>query len=177
MHIDRAVGFADCTQTKVVGPADQHSIELLYECLRSLPDGIPSGLGANGATDAVALRKERPLHPKNCVSQRYAMYVSIAGRLQELRPGDINLPVERLGKALRVDERTISYYARLATKDGYISLIAKYHKPSGTAAKYVFHSERFEMETAEELESEDSFHFHKDYKESQDCEESKDDHE
>src|SRR6516164_7719269 len=78
--IDRAVGFADGTQTKVVGPADQHSIELLYECLRSLPDGIPSGLGANGATDAVALGKERPLHPKNCVSQRYAMYVSIAGR-------------------------------------------------------------------------------------------------
>src|SRR6516225_651957 len=35
MHIDRAVGFADCTQTEVVGPADQHAIELLYECLRS----------------------------------------------------------------------------------------------------------------------------------------------
>src|SRR5215472_11309799 len=53
VHIDRAVGFADCSQTKVVGPAVQHSIELLYECLRSLPDGIPSGLGANGATDSL----------------------------------------------------------------------------------------------------------------------------
>ena len=53
VHIDRAVGFADCTQTKVVGPAEQHSIEFLYECVRSLPDGIPSGLGANGATDAL----------------------------------------------------------------------------------------------------------------------------
>ncbi len=129
-------------------------------------------------TLAVALAKERPLQPKNCISQRYGLYISIAGRLQELRPGDyINLPVERLGKALGVDERTISYYARLATTDGYISLIAKHHKPSGTAAKYKFHSERFNMETGEELEPEDSSHFHKDCKDSQDCEESKDNHE
>jgi hypothetical protein len=129
-------------------------------------------------TLAVALAKERPLCPKNCISQRFALYVSIAGRIQELRPGDyINLPVERLGKALSVDERTISYYAQLAKKDGYISLIAKHHKLSGTAAKYEFHSERFNMETGEELDPEDNSHFHKDCKDSQDCKESKDDHE
>jgi len=141
-------------------------------------DKVRVPAGDDILTLAVALAKERPLHPKNCISQRYGLYISVAGRLQELRPGDyINLPVERLGKALSVDGRTISYYARLATMGGYISLIARHHKPSGTAAKYEFHSERFNMGTGEELEPEDSFHFHKDCKDSQDCEESKDDHE
>jgi hypothetical protein len=41
MHIDCAVGFADCSQTKVVGPTDQHPIELLYKYLWSLPSGTP----------------------------------------------------------------------------------------------------------------------------------------
>lgn len=129
-------------------------------------------------TLALALAKERPLHPKNCISQGYGRYISIAGRLQELRPEDyINLPVERLGKALGVDERTISYYTRLAKADGYINLLAKHHKPSGTAAKYAFRRERFNMETGEDITAEDSFHFHKDCKDSQDCEELKDDQE
>ena len=141
-------------------------------------DKVRVPAGDDILTLAVALGKERPLHPKNCISQRYGLYISIAGRLQELRPGDyINLPVERLGKALSVDGRTISYYARLALTDGCISLIAKHHKPSGTAAKYEFHSERFNMETGEELDPEDNSHFHKDCKDSQDCEESKDEDE
>src|SRR5215467_12537663 len=44
MHIDRTVGFADGPKTEVVSPADQHSIELRYHCLWSLPDRIPPGL-------------------------------------------------------------------------------------------------------------------------------------
>ena len=53
MYIYRAVGLADCTQAKVVGPAEQHSVELRHEFLGSMPDGIPSGLFADGATDAL----------------------------------------------------------------------------------------------------------------------------
>jgi hypothetical protein len=68
---------------------------------------------------AVALAKERPLQPRNCISPGYGLYVSIAGRLQELRPGNyINLPVERLAKALGVKETTVSYYAQCAKKMG-----------------------------------------------------------
>jgi len=129
---------------------------------------------------AIALAKERPLHPRNCISPKYVLYVSIAGRLQELRPGDyINLPVTRLGKALDVEERTVSYYADLAKRNGIISRIAGHHKPSGTAAKYVFHVERFDMETGEELDhsSENASDFHKDCKDTNDCEESEETHE
>ena len=56
-------------------------------------------------------------------------------------------------------------------------MIAKHHEPSRTAAKYKFHCERFDMETGEELDPEDGSHFHKDCKDSEDDEESKDDHE
>ena len=141
-------------------------------------DKVRVPAGDNILTLAVALAKERPLHPKNCISQGYRLYVSVAGRLQELLPGEcINLPVERVGKALGAQVRTISYYAQLAKKAGYITLIAKHHQPSRRAAKYKFRCERFNMETGEELDPEDGSHFHKDCKDSEDFEESKDDHE
>ena len=50
-------------------------------------DKVRVPAGDDILTLAVALAKERPLHPKNCISQGYGLYVSIAGRLQELRPG------------------------------------------------------------------------------------------
>ena len=105
-------------------------------------------------TLAIALAKERPCDQRT-VSRKATAFISASRvALAELMPGDyINLPVERLGKALGKDQRTISYYARLAMTDGYISLIAKHHKPSGTAAKYKFHSKRFSLETGEELET------------------------
>jgi len=46
VHIDRTVGLTDCSQTKVVGPTDQHSVERFYQGLRIQPDGISSGLVA-----------------------------------------------------------------------------------------------------------------------------------
>src|SRR5262249_44911139 len=53
MHINRTVGFADGSQTEVVGPADQHPIELFHHRLRIQPDGISSGLVADRTTDAL----------------------------------------------------------------------------------------------------------------------------
>ena len=139
---------------------------------RLLERGVPAG--DDILTLAVSLAKEKPLHPKNHISQRYALYVSIAGRLQELRPGDyINLPVERLAKALGVKETTVSYYAQCAKKDGYISPIAKHHQPSRTAAKYEFHSERFNLQTGKELTPEEAPHCSKDSKDSEDLKDSK----
>src|SRR5690348_2822229 len=60
VNIDRTVGFADRSQTKVVGPADQNSIELFHHALRSLCDGTSPGFFADGATDALHsfLRRE-----------------------------------------------------------------------------------------------------------------------
>lgn len=110
---------------------------------------------------AASLAKEKPLQPTNCISPAYARYLSIAGRLQELRPGDyITLPVVRLGQILGVGERTISHYSALARKDGYLNPIAKHHALSHQAAKYTFYCERFNMETGEELTGKDSPHFH-----------------
>lgn len=123
---------------------------------------------------AIARAKERPLQPRNCISQGYGLYVSIAGRLQELRPGDyINLPVERLAKALERKETTVSYYAQCAKKDGYISLIAKHHQPSRTAAKYEFHTECFDLQTGEELKSAETPYCSKDSKDSEDGKDAK----
>src|SRR6266567_6971474 len=53
MHMDRTVGFADWPQTEVVGPADQHPIELFHDCLRILPDGVSPGFVADSSTDAL----------------------------------------------------------------------------------------------------------------------------
>ena len=127
---------------------------------------------------AVALAKQKPLKPRISISPGYSRYVSIAARLQELRPNNyIQLPVERLAKAIGVDARTISHYGQFARKDGLVTLIAKHHKQSGQAAKYVFHCEFFNTETGEELELAEDRHFHKEHKESEDNEESKNNHE
>src|SRR5215470_4757825 len=53
MEIDRTVGFADGAETKVVGPAGQHPIELFHHSLRIYPDSISSGFFADRATDAL----------------------------------------------------------------------------------------------------------------------------
>ena len=53
MHIDRTVGFADWPQTEVVGPADQHPIEPVHDCLRILPDFVTPGFVADRSTDAL----------------------------------------------------------------------------------------------------------------------------
>jgi hypothetical protein len=127
---------------------------------------------------AVALAKEKPLQPRNCISEGYGRFVSIAGWLQQLRPGNyINLPVERLGTILKVDPRTVSHYAAFAKSNRLITLIAKAHKPSRQASKYVFHCDRFNMESGEELPPAKDPHFHKECKESEDCEDSKENHE
>jgi hypothetical protein len=53
MLIDRTIGFADCSQTEVVGPAGQHPVKLLHHCLWIQSDRITSGLVADRATDAL----------------------------------------------------------------------------------------------------------------------------
>jgi hypothetical protein len=141
-------------------------------------DKVRVPFGADILDMAVATAKQKSLKPRNCISESYRFYVSIAGRLQELRPGDyINLPVERMAKAIGVAPRMVSNYAQVAKKSGLITLIAKHHKPSAQAAKYVFHCERFNMDTGEELPPAKDLHFHKDYEEYEDNEEPKDNHE
>src|SRR5215831_1512077 len=53
MYIDRTVGFADGAETEVVGPTGQHPIKLFHHRLRIHSNGIPSGLRADRATDAL----------------------------------------------------------------------------------------------------------------------------
>src|SRR5215510_9349383 len=53
MEIDRTVGFADYTQTEVVGPAGQHPVELFHHGLGIHSDSISSGLIADCTTDAL----------------------------------------------------------------------------------------------------------------------------
>ena len=137
-------------------------------------DKVRIPAGADILALAVALADEKPLKPRLSIPEGYSRYVSIAGRLQELRGEDyINLPVERLGTILDVDPRTVSYYAAFARSYGLLERIAKAHKPSGQAAKYLFHCERFDMNSGEELLSAEDAHFHKDGKDVKDFQESK----
>src|SRR5215468_8910398 len=53
MQIDRTVGLADGAETEVVGPTGQHPIKLFHHRLRIHSNGIPSGLRADRATDAL----------------------------------------------------------------------------------------------------------------------------
>ena len=126
---------------------------------------------------ATSIAKEKPLRPRSCISPAYGHYLSIAGRLQELRPNDyINLPVVRLGQLLGLEPRTIGYHAARAKKDGYLTLVAKHHPLSHQAARYTFDCERFNMETGEENPAEEESHFHKDSKDYKDTEDLKDSH-
>src|SRR5215831_7787332 len=53
MEIDRTIGFADCSQTEVVGPAGEYPVKFLYHCLRIQSGRITSGLVADCATDTL----------------------------------------------------------------------------------------------------------------------------
>lgn len=124
---------------------------------------------------AVGLARDVPLTLSNPISDKYSRLVSIAAHLQSLRPGDhIKLPVGRLGEILGVNDRTISFYIQRATKDGYLTRIARHHHPSGTAAKYTFACERFDMETGEGGKTREESHFHKDSEDSEEFKESDD---
>jgi hypothetical protein len=138
---------------------------------------IPAGQDILGL--AVALAKEKPLKLLKPISAKYSELLSIAYRLQILRPDDhICLPVLRLGEALHVSPRMVSFYTKQARRSGYLILLRKHHQPSGNAAKYAFACERFDSETREEIApSNKNPHFHKDYeelKDSEDCEGSDD---
>jgi hypothetical protein len=88
----------------------------------------------------------------------YEHYLGIAFHFQRLTPRrDILLPVGTLSTLLSkligkgVSEQSVSNYCRKAKQDGYIKLMAKAHRPSGTAARYRFDLKRF-TETGVELD-------------------------
>ena len=53
VNIHRTVGFADRSQTEVVGPSGHHSIELPYDRLPALSQSISSGFPADRAADTL----------------------------------------------------------------------------------------------------------------------------
>jgi hypothetical protein len=92
------------------------------------------------------------------VCEGYEHYLGIAFHLQRLTPRrDILLPVEPLSGLLTklmgkdVSPQSVSQYCRRAKQDGYITLTAKAHHPSGKAARYQFDLKRF-TETGIELD-------------------------
>lgn len=126
---------------------------------------------------ADGLARDKLIRLRFAISEKYSRYVSIAFHLQVLRSGQyINLPVARLAKILKVDQRTVSYYAEQAKRSGYLELIGKHHQPSGTAAKYIFRCGRFNLETGEELTAKEGPDFRKECKDSEDSKDLKESH-
>jgi hypothetical protein len=110
---------------------------------------IPAGSSALLIASQKAIDQPLILH-NSPICEGYEKYLAIAFHLQKLTPRrDILLPVAVMSGALSqlldksVSEQSVSYYSRLAQKDGYIKLKAKAHHPSGKAAQYQFDLTRF----------------------------------
>lgn len=150
-----------------------HSEDPMMEFLTTW-DKIRVPAGDDILVNAFTLAKERQLRVKDSVSPNCLLILTTAFHLQRLRPDDyINLPVERLGKLLNVNPRTISMYLAWAKKHGYLSQRTKGHAFSHQAARYKFRQDYFDPATLEERNAGSDSPFHKDSKEFKDSEDLK----
>jgi hypothetical protein len=92
-----------------------------------------------------ALRKAEacPLQPPIRRGEGFARFISLAGWLQVFPDGPIMLPVEKLGKLLGVEPRTISRYRQWAVEDGLLQLVKPHDRPNGRATEFRFAVDRF----------------------------------
>jgi hypothetical protein len=88
----------------------------------------------------------------------YPLFVSLAGWLQ-VTMGDRNvlLPVQEVGKLMKVDKSLVSRYVRWAIEDGYLKRVAS-HEPGKRAAEYRFDVSRFaSLQKAAQAGTQESF--------------------
>jgi hypothetical protein len=77
--------------------------------------------------NAFRLATENPLQPPHNRGRLYKEFVSIAGWLQKLRPGEvIFLPVRAVGELLSCNPATVSNLRELAMRDGLLT-VSKEH--------------------------------------------------
>jgi hypothetical protein len=92
-----------------------------------------------------------PLRPMRVMSSKYCKLISIAGHLQQSRPGEpIALPVERLGDLIKIDRKFIGKYLKFATS---AELLRKTSDSVAhrRAAEFMFASERFNWKTGDQI--------------------------
>lgn len=74
--------------------------------------------------NALRLADEKPLRPPHWRAKLYVRFVSLAGWLQVLLPGQpILLPTRKLDTLLRCDQRTVSRLRGFAVQDGLLRVV------------------------------------------------------
>lgn len=107
--------------------------------------------------------RKRPVGLRDCNSERYQLFVSLAYHLQVFRGTQaVMLPVKKLSAILGVDFRTISTYRKLAERHGLMTLKSGHTYTEKKASEFIFRTELFDSQTLAQI------HWNQDKQDSQD---------